>query len=246
MKITEVIGRMGSRLIPSRIRARRNQSLVVREELRLNEGFHGDRHVLELADFFLKQAWAFVETGTLAGTTASYVGKRYSAKVFSCEPDPGAWRAATERCKDYPAIQIFRKQSPDFLYELFEEVPELSTQPVVFWLDAHGYGFRWPLLKEIEFITSTRQAAVIMIDDFKIPGRPEFGFDAYDGQECSLEYILPALNPRHEYRVIVPTYGERTSRQHGLRGVGVIAYGLGPLGLPDTIRAHFSEETLRL
>ena len=216
------------------------QLRVVNEELAFEVGFHGDRHVLALADFFLKHADSFIETGTLAGTTAAYVAQTYPVSVYSCEPDHGAWMAARARCEQYPNAEIENKHSPAFLYDLFRRLPDLTRKPTVFWLDAHGYGFQWPLLREIEFITSQFDSAVIMIDDFKIPGRPEFGFDAYDGQECSLNYILPTLNPRHEYSLILPMYSEKTSAFHGLRGVGTLAYGANKIELPTEVAAHFS------
>ena len=246
MKLAELFAQLRSLLHPGRIRDHIAQLRVVRQELGFEAGFHGDRYILSIADFFLTRASFFVETGTLAGTTAHYVGKRYPAtSVYSCEPDPVACRLAQQRCEGFANIKIVNERSPDFLHDLFDRVPDLATEPAVFWLDAHGYGFRWPLLQEIELITSRRSAGVIMIDDFKIPGRPEFGFDAYDGQECSLEFVLPALNPEHDYTLILPAYAERTSAHHGLRGVGIIVYGLGSLDLPESIGANFSRSAIR-
>ena len=246
MKILTAIRRLSEHSFVDRIRGHRQQQQVVEQELRIKEGFHGDKHVLALADYFLKGASAFVETGSLAGTTACYVGSRYAVQVYSCEPDLAAWRAATERCAHLSNVKIFNTQSPKFLLDLFEKIPSLPDQRVVFWLDAHGYGFRWPLRSELQHITQRFRHAVIMIDDFKIPGRPEFGFDQYDGQECSTDYIAPALDPGREYTIVLPTYSEKTSTHHGLRGVGTIVYGDADFRLPEQLCSHFAAARLRL
>jgi hypothetical protein len=108
---------------------------------------------------------------------------------------------------------------------------------VLFWLDAHGYGFEWPLRKEISFITTNFERAYILIDDFKVPGLDCFGFDEYDGQVCSFEYIKSALNPGLEYRLCYPNYKERTSAHHPLRGWGLLEFGHNEdLTLPASLR----------
>jgi hypothetical protein len=218
---------------------------VLRKELELTEGFHADKYVLALANYFLADAEIFVETGTLAGSTAFYVGSTHPRiEVYSCEPDRQSFMFATSRCRSLSNVHIQQRSSPDFLYELYARKQALVGKRAVFWLDAHGYGFRWPLRDEIRFITSTLESAVIMIDDFKVPGRPEFGYDEYDGQECSFSFIASALHRRNDYVLLTPSYADRTSPIHGLRGVGTLVFGRSDLALPAGLATHFVMESV--
>jgi hypothetical protein len=113
----------------------------------------------------------------------------------------------------------------------------MLSENVLFWLDAHGYGFKWPLREEVSFITGHFQTAYVLIDDFKVPGLDCFGYDLYDGQECSFDYIRDALDESIEYSLYYPSYTERTSRHHPLRGWGLIEFGHeAALELPTTLR----------
>jgi hypothetical protein len=123
--------------------------------------------------------------------------------------------------------------------------PELCAQTNLYWLDAHGFGFNdWPLRQEVQFITKNVSNALILIDDFRVPGRPEFGFDAYNGQACALEYISDFLEPGRKYYVIYPTYRDKTSKVHGLRGVGLILYDVPGFYWPDEFLDSFQAYTL--
>lgn len=92
-------------------------------------------------------------------------------------------------------------------------------------MDAHGYGFEWPLKEEVFFITRAFKRAHVLIDDSKVPGLDCFGYDKYKEQICSLDYLKDAINPRIEYQLYYPCYTDRTSRYHPLRGWGLIVFG---------------------
>lgn len=212
-------------------------------EANCRAGFHGDQYLLDLADLFLQESSAFVETGTYAGTTALYVNERYGVPVYSCEADEFTFEFASRRCLRRSGVHMFRQLSPQFLYDLIAQHPELTEQKVVYWLDAHGGGFRWPLRDEVRFLTESLRAGFIMIDDFQIPGQPQFGYDQYKKQVCNLEYIRSSLASK-EYHFITPTYQERTAPVHGLRGVGTLAFGVPDFCLPTHLAENFTEETL--
>jgi hypothetical protein len=73
-------------------------------------------------------------------------------------------------------------------------LPKLIGKPVLFYLDAHGNG-AWPLLGEIAEIGKThKDNCIIVIDDFKVPGRDDIPYDYYKGNECSYEYIKNQLD----------------------------------------------------
>ena len=65
----------------------------------------------------------------------------------------------------------------------------------------------------------------MLIDDFLVPGIDCFSYDEYDGQICSFNYIKGSLSYKHEYRLYYPTYINRTSKHHPLRGWGLVEFG---------------------
>lgn len=186
-----------------------------------SRGFHGDR-VLRA---FIKNLLvchgisAFVETGTSKGETTAFVAQQdRSLPVYTCEVHVPTYRETSARLASFPNIQMRESSSPAFLQGLVAKT-SLGNLPL-FWLDAHWYEF-WPLRDELSIITSQLGSAVILIDDFEIPGRPQFGYDTtnqYHGRptaeapiECNLDYIKDALDPRHTYDIIFPKYPRRAA-----------------------------------
>lgn len=60
----------------------------------------------------------------------------------------------------------------------------------LFFLDAHWYA-HWPIFGELLSISEINLPVkpVILIHDCKVPGRPEFGFDTWNGIECSYDTL---------------------------------------------------------
>ncbi|MCG6893770.1 MAG: hypothetical protein LJE65_09205 [Desulfobacteraceae bacterium] len=189
-------------------------------------GFHGDRHLIQVVDSLIEHCSHFIETGTNVGSTLAYVASRYpNVACLSCEPDPEGFQRAERNVAPFPNAAVQPLSSGDFFTKLQQEQPDLFSHRILFWLDAHGHGFRWPLQEEIAFITEKFTSAYLLIDDFKVPGRPEFGFDTYEDQVCDFDHIRESIRPGLHYRLYYPNYTQRTSPHHGLRGWGLIAYG---------------------
>lgn len=207
----------------------------------LNVGFHGDKYILGLVEEIAKNISIFVETGTNLGSTSCYMARRYPhIKVYTCEADANAYIKARAALSDYPNAYISKMKSPEYLYCLHQDLPELKSASALYWLDAHGYGFRWPLLYEISFLTANLSKGFILIDDFKVPGRPEFKYDRYDGQECSLEYIDGSLANNKKYIVMLPDYSEYTSEFHPLTGVCLLVFGVDVSSFSAEILSGFA------
>ena len=193
-----------------------------------SSGFHGDKYLLELAGQVLKDASVFIETGTNMGSTLAYVARNHpKVRCISCEPDPSAFGEAIKNTNSLPNVFIFNEPSQQFIENLFSRFGLLLNGKAAFWLDAHGYGFQWPLREEVAFITGKFENACILIDDFKVPGLEMFGYDQHGDQTCSWEYIRGSLNPDRQYELYYPGYTDRTSPHHALRGWGLIRYGIG-------------------
>ena len=203
-------------------------------------GFHGDRYLLDLVDHLLQQSTAFIETGTNVGTTTHFVASNYAKlQVYSCEPDETAFAKATETTATDTNVHLYQQLSPEFLYKLHIEKPELLQTLNLYWLDAHDYGFKWPLHDEIRYITDTMPQAFILVDDTKVPGlESAFRYCTYEEQECNLDYIKNALAPGKSYRIFYPAYTEHTSKHHPLIGtMGVIH---GSIAVDENIFKHFT------
>ena len=151
----------------------------------------------------------------------------------SSEPYATALATARARCAPYPLVRISDTPSPDALAEVLSEFPADKVDRPAFWLDAHFHGVPLPLGKEIATVTGAYERAHMFIDDFQIPDRPWFGFDAYpDGTIC-IDYLAKHLDRRHEYVIVFPRYKEKTSTHHPLRGWACVSWGGMDLGLVD-------------
>ena len=189
--------------------------------------FHGDSYLLELCDSVLKGAKTFIETGTYYGHTLEYVARKFGhLSLYSCEPETTHFIGAQAKVKAYKNnITLRQAASPNFLYSIARENPSITDKDTVFWIDAHSFGHTWPLLDEIRFITKNFQKAYIFIDDFKIPGRPEFAYDVANEHDCAWEAIHKCLSKDKNYTVCYPDYTQKTSTHHPLTGWVCIEFG---------------------
>ncbi len=157
-------------------------------------------------------------------------------KCFSCEPDVDAYQHAVTNTAGLSNVQLFNETSQQFLKRVVGD-PEIVKKDAMFWLDAHGYGFEWPLIEEISAITQNWERAYVFIDDYLVPGFDCFKYDNYRGQICSYEYVKEALHSGHTYRRYYPMYTDRTSTHHPLTGWGLIEFGHSTeIVLPDHLQ----------
>ncbi len=205
----------------------------------LDIGFHGDQYLIEVVDFLAQYCEFFIETGTNVGSTLAYFAGKYpQISCISCEPDEKAYQLARQNTSKLSNVSIFNELSQDFLVRLEREYQKLFNQKCLFWLDAHGYGFKWPLKEELDFITAKFETGYILIDDFKVPGLEDtFGYDIYQDQICSFDYIQESFSQGKSYHIYYPNYTEKTSQHHPLRGWGLIEFGHAPsLILPQNLQ----------
>ena len=126
----------------------------------------------------------WVETGTNMGNTTAFLS-RFAARIFTIEPMPELYDAASKRFADAPQIEVIKGVSEDVFPNL---LPKLSG-PVCFWLDGHFSGdgtFRGeldcPVREELQAISdniNNWDGVSVMIDDMRCfdPSNP--GFSQY-------------------------------------------------------------------
>jgi hypothetical protein len=195
--------------------------------------FHGDIHNLSTVNYLVTRGWVdtFIELGSYYGGTTFYMSYIFHMPVISCEPLDEHYDQCIKTIAGLHDVNLTKETSMTVL----QRHPFANRKPL-FYVDSHGNGFKWELLNELDEILSTYERGFIMIDDFKIPDRPDFCYDAYDGYECSIEYISPILL-KHNKRTIwlsnhVANYGH-----HTLRGYCVIQIGNDTsIQWPDLLR----------
>lgn len=203
----------------------------------IDVGFHGDEYLMRLVEHIAGNSKVFVETGSNVGSTLAYVARSYPwLRCLSCEPDQSAFEQASANTEKYGNVALFKGTSQEFIAHLANAESAIFSEPCFFWLDAHGYGFEWPLKKELEFITSRFSSGYILIDDFKVPGRDHFIYDEYQGQICSYEYVKEALNSGKTYQLYYPTYKDKTSKHHPLCGWGLLVFGHDDFEIPESLK----------
>ena len=128
-----------------------------------------------------------VETGTFEGESAREFRKRV-AKVVTIE-NSDTYYAKVVASLGEAGIDAIFGDSAKVVREL-RELPERCC----FFLDAH-WGPEWPILAEFEGIAHLVgeghlvEIPVILVHDFKVPERPELGYDSYGGQDLDWDYV---------------------------------------------------------
>ena len=186
-------------------------------------GFHGDQYLIKIIDqiIYKYSIKYFIETGTNVGSTLTFMAKRHpDIRCVSCEPEAEAYGKALLNSKKLKNVNIKNTVSELFLNENIIRNLD-SNESVIFWIDAHGNGYKWPLLQEIELITNYFDDPFILIDDFKVPHLEEFKYDKYNGHVCSYDYIKSSIVG--DYFIFYPNYTERTSKHHPLKGWGLLS-----------------------
>ncbi|WP_258104019.1 hypothetical protein [Marinoscillum sp. MHG1-6] len=194
-------------------------------------GFHGDTYLMDLVDFLINTGVeVFIETGTNVGSTLAYVAKSYpDIMCYSCEPDPEAYQHATRNTSNFSNVKIYNQLSQDFMISLKKNHQDIFGKKCLVWIDAHSYGFRWPLQEEISYFSEYLNSGYILIDDFQVPDKPMFSYDKFENQLCAHEYIKDYF--KSNYKLYYPGYEEKTSKHHPLVGWGLYVFGAEPNGL---------------
>ena len=171
---------------------------------------------------------SFIETGTYSGGSTGYIARlKRDIPIFGCEINEKFFKQSKKRLKEFKNVKIIKHSSQKFLKDLIKS-RSLGSLPL-FFLDAHWQNY-WPLEDEISIITSSLGRAIIIIDDFEVPDRPEFKFDKYNDKACGLDLIKPKMDKKNLYYSLFPSYSRKqafpNSRFFSLRGYIIIFQNL--------------------
>jgi hypothetical protein len=146
--------------------------------------FEGDTHIpqeiLKLKERFgIKSV---LETGSQYGFTQKWFKENFET-VYGCEINVDFYNYCVEqKLGVLNSTSVYAIQNIEFIN--------------LYYLDAHGFGFKCPLKDELKEIAEKRCQPVICIHDFFVPGK-DFGYDEYEYKLCfeEIEPLLPAIYP---------------------------------------------------
>ena len=116
-----------------------------------------------------------IETGTYKGRTTLLFAESV-LPVYTVEHNPLFFGYAQMQLRGLKNVHLFQNDSRNFL-EYLAGAGRLPTQRTFFYLDAH-WGEHLPLAEEIRIINKHWRNAVVMIDDFQVPGTT-YGYDDF-------------------------------------------------------------------
>ncbi len=146
-----------------------------------------------------------VETGTFRGFTTGLLASMFpKIKIYTCEINGFNYLQAKKNLAQYKNVHVFKGTSPQFLSHLLDN--KKISNNTLFYLDAHWLD-DWPLEEEMKIISTRLKNAVVVIDDFKVPGDSNFAFDRYGSKECALPMVIASISPKNTYDLLFPSYG---------------------------------------
>lgn len=146
---------------------------------------------------------AIVETGTFRGSTTGYFHEASGLPVYSVETNGRYYEYARLRHQKNPDIHLSLGDSRAYLKALIAAGTIDAARPVLIYLDAHWYN-DLPLQEELELIFNAWPDAVVLVDDFQVPGDAGYGFDDY-GEGKALTVTLLEQQPVDGLTAYFPT-----------------------------------------
>lgn len=152
-------------------------------------GYEGDEFVhheiKKLVDKF--KVDFIIETGTFLGATTKRLSEFCKVETFEVVAEN--YNKSVVNCKGFDSIKLNLKDSVNGLKDL---IPLKKDKSILFFLDAHWWD-ACPLLDELKVIAENGIKPVIVIHDWKVPNRPDLGFDSYKGQDFTFEWIEQSI-----------------------------------------------------
>jgi predicted O-methyltransferase YrrM len=155
-----------------------------------------------------------LETGTYRGTSTEFFAAVFGVQVETVEANPRYYAYSWRRFARQPRVRVSLGDSRQFLRQM--ATSRVYKRPFVY-LDAH-WDEDLPLRAELEIIRDAWDRAIVMIDDFAVPGDPGYGYDDYGAGKALERDYLPSMAGWALCYPAVPSAEETGER----RGCGVL------------------------
>src|SRR5262249_41063976 len=168
---------------------------------------------------------AIVETGTYLGTTTELLAT-CGVPVHTVE--------ANERCYGFARARFWRGNVHVWLGDsrsglraiLDGPLRSKPSETIFVYLDAH-WEDDLPLAEELDIVFSNCPSAVVMIDDFQVPGDPGYRYDDYGSGKALTPGYIQSSCKTHNLVALYP--GARSADETGARrGCVVLVQRDGP------------------
>lgn len=147
---------------------------------------------------------AIVETGTYVGTTTELMAQA-GVPVYTVEAQPRNYGYACSRLRRQRNIHMRFGDSRAGLRAFCEGALSAKRQePIFVYLDAH-WNDDLPLREELEIVFRNLPAAIVMIDDFQVPGDPGYGFDNYGPRAAVTQAHIAPVIAQYDIAVFYPS-----------------------------------------
>ena len=129
-----------------------------------------------------------IETGTYLGNTTVKFAEMVP-QVATIEASQQYFKEAFKKFDMIDNVHLIFGDSAKMLPHV---ITHYSGSNFLFFLDAH-WNDSCPLLDELRIIKEAGIKPVIVIHDFQVPGRPDLGFDSYNGQDFTCDWIAESI-----------------------------------------------------
>lgn len=160
-----------------------------------------------------------IETGTFRGATTEFLAAHFSTPILTIEINPRFYWYSKLRLRGSKNVDL-RLGSSDVVLRTFARGTKTLARLPFCYLDAHWQD-HLPLWGEIQVIFERWPNAIILVDDFKVPGDLGYGFDDY-GPSKTLDVDTLKKNLHREYSLYFPRLSSSDETGYK-RGMVVIA-----------------------
>ena len=164
-------------LMPFQLAAFNNDTFIQREFLLLKEKFN---------------ITTAIETGTCLGSTAIFLGQNFD-RTFTIEINKSWLKIAINRIESAGVaskVKAFLGSSEKLLEDIIQ-LYSIGNDTIMF-ADSHWNQY-CPLQDELRVVAKNKIKPVIAVHDFLVPNEPALGYDSYNGQPFTYEWIKPLL-----------------------------------------------------
>jgi predicted O-methyltransferase YrrM len=130
------------------------------------------------------------ETGTYRGTSTEFFSAVFGVPVETVEANPRNFSYSSRRLAVQTDVSVELGDSRPFLRRL-AAMPNAKAETVFIYLDAH-WEADLPLAEELRIIARAWPRAIVMIDDFQVPGDSGYVYSDDGPGRALVEDYLPA------------------------------------------------------